>query len=56
MFGPFGACSKSCGIGQKFRFRQCIGGEAGEEGCIGSLVDSVDCNEQVRLMKTDNNS
>ena len=40
----WGECSVTCGGGARFRIRECLGGEPGDEGCHeGTFADSEPC-------------
>lgn len=36
-------CSTSCGRGLQTKARECINGEVGLEGCLGSIVETIEC-------------
>lgn len=38
-------CPVSCGAGEIYRTRKCIGGKQWDEGCVGSLRDEDVCNK-----------
>ena len=43
----WGECSVTCGGGARFRIRECLGGEPGDEGCHqGTFSDSEPCMDQ----------
>lgn len=39
-------CSSTCGGGSRTKRRMCYRGTAGEEGCLGSSIDTDDCNSK----------
>ena len=39
------SCSATCGGGTSDRSRECLNGDAGDEGCAGDLVEAVVCGE-----------
>lgn len=42
----WGACSKSCSVGQRFRSRDCNGGIVGEPNCVptSASIETEACN------------
>lgn len=47
MWSEFSECSLTCGVGSKVRQRICVGGNPGDPGCIGSDINTMECNTQV---------
>ena len=47
-WGPFGACSKTCGTGHKSRERACNNPapQFGGNNCVGNLQELVDCKDK----------
>ena len=47
-WSPFGDCSKTCGGGEKTRYRTCTNPAPANGGkdCVGPSSDSMNCNEQ----------
>ncbi|CAK8695093.1 unnamed protein product [Clavelina lepadiformis] len=46
-YGAFSQCSVTCGEGIIKRERQCIGGDPGQAGCLGSAFMEMTCNERM---------
>merc|ERR1712227_981750 len=42
-WSEWSGCSKSCGVGDKFRARKCLGGSRGDPGCKGRLKEWDSC-------------
>ncbi|XP_078487952.1 uncharacterized protein LOC100179634 isoform X3 [Ciona intestinalis] len=45
IWGPWSACSVTCGVGVKTHRRECINGAEGEAGCLGSNSESASCDQ-----------
>ena len=45
-WGPFGSCSKTCGVGTKTRRRWCNNPKPSNGGdqCVGAAIQSARCN------------
>lgn len=46
-WGYWQSCSRSCGTGERIHTRICINGKQGDVGCIGPLIVSEQCNNDV---------
>ena len=45
MWSIWSGCSATCGGGTSERSRECLNGDAGDEGCEGDLVENVVCGD-----------
>ena len=48
-WGQWSRCSDTCGNGTRTHQRTCLYGEVGDEGCMGSNVESEGCFETVSV-------
>ena len=47
-FSNFTACSVTCGVGIRSRFRICLFGDPGDAGCSGAADEQEQCFERVK--------
>uniref|UniRef100_UPI00193A61B8 uncharacterized protein LOC120335429 n=1 Tax=Styela clava TaxID=7725 RepID=UPI00193A61B8 len=43
IWGSWGECDTTCGGGIRLRFRECINGNAGDDGCVGEVFKQEVC-------------
>ena len=49
-------CSRECGGGTTFRFRNCLNGEIGEGDFTGTDRQNMTCNNEVKKIKVNDDS
>ena len=51
MWSAWTACSATCDGGLRSHQRRCMGGDVGEEGCVGPVFEEQFCNGEVFLVR-----